>query len=361
MAVPVEALWHRVPGGTARTIHNTLAALVADHPEVNLQAVAAWHRPVARHRATGLGPITYLRMARPVLYESWVRLNWPHVERSVGPVDVAWTPSMIPLPSRAPLVATVNDLGFLDQPEHASRRGRSFFPRVWSAVTERASFIVCPSQEVADQCQRRGVSADRLRVVPWGVSPPLAGPGAVPAVRDRYGLPSTFALWVGTLEPRKNLPRLVEAMIRVPDLPLVVVGPDGWNLDGADVLAPLAGRVHRLGQVDDHTLSALYRAADLLVFPSLIEGFGLPVLEAFAHGTPVVTAADTATAEVAGGAARLVDATDPAHIAAAVAATLTDTEETSRLVAAGRGRARELSWANSARGYARVLGEVAGR
>ena len=149
-------------------------------------------------------------------------------------------------------------------------------------------------------------------------------------------------------------------MRRLADLPLVVVGPPGWNIDGNDVLAPLGDRVHRLGEVDDHTLSALYRAATVFAFPSLLEGFGLPVLEAMVHGTPVVTSAGTATEEVAGGAARLVDPLDPASIASAIEATLDDTEGTRALVLAGRQRARELSWAGTAAGYAAVLTEAGG-
>lgn len=361
VAVPVEQLWHRIPGGTARATRETLLAL-ADRGDVNVQAVAARHGPSDRGRAAELGSVTYSRLPRPVLYESWLRLGRPRIERLVGPVDVVWASSMIMAPTvSAPVVATVHDLGFLDRPDHNSRRGRDFFPRAWEAVRRRADQIVCPSQAVADDCIARGLDPDRVSVVPWGVGPPISASEAAAAVVAAHGLPERFVLWVGTVEPRKNLGVLVEAVRCLPDQHLVVVGPEGWNVDGDDLLAPLGERVHRLGRVDDHALSALYRAATVFAFPSLLEGFGLPVLEAMAHGTPVVTAAGTATEEVADGAARLVDPRDAAALAAAIEEVETDPMMTERLVRLGRSRAQELSWANTAAGYRHVFADAAGR
>ncbi len=350
VAVPVEQLWHRVPGGTARATEETLIALAASGT-VNLHGLAARHPEGQRHRAQRIGPVAYSRLPRPALYESWLRLGRPRVEDLVGPVDVVWASSMIMAPSAAPVVATVHDLGFLDRPSHSSRRGRAFFPRAWAAVRARADRVVCPSTSVAEQCVARGVADDAVAVVPWGVGPPLASAAAAEAVVATRRLPERFVLWVGTVEPRKNLARLVDAVRRLPGVPLVVVGPDGWNVDGVDLLAPLGDRAHRLGQVDDHELSALYRAAAVFAFPSLLEGFGLPVLEALAHGTPVVTSAGTATEEVAGGSARLVDPLDTAALAGAIEAALAGGDETARLVARGRQRAHELSWAATADGY----------
>ena len=358
VAVPVEQLWHRVPGGTGRATRQTLIAL-SSITSVSTQGLAAWHRPSRRRLGLDIGPVTFVPIPRRVLYESWLRLALPSVERQLGPVDVVWASSMIPVPTAAPLVVTVHDLGFLDQPEHNSRRGRSFFPRAWAIVCERARIVVCPSQVVANDCRRHGINGARLRVVPWGVSPPLSTADGAEAVRVGFGLPERFALWVGTLEPRKNLPGLVEAVRRVSGLDLAVVGPPGWNLDGADVLAPLGDRVHRLGVVDDYQLSALYRAASVFVYPSFLEGFGLPVLEAMAHGTPVVASAGTATAEVAGGTARLVDPYDSGAIADAIEAALDDVEITEQLVVGGRERAQELTWAATAERYADIFTDVA--
>lgn len=361
IGIPVEQFWHRVPGGTGRATAGTVAALQASG-RARTELVAAWHRPAHRHPPgrEGLGPVRFLPLPRPALYEAWLRLGQPRLEPFTGPLDVVWAAAMVVAPSRAPVVATVHDTGFLDNPERSSRRGRAFFPRAWAAVAERARLVVCPSAVVAADCARHGLDPARVRVVPWGVDPPLSQPADAERMRAERGLPARFALWVGTLEPRKNLPALVEAIRRVPGLDLAVVGPAGWNLDGADVLAPLGERAHRLGPVADAELSALYRAASVFVFPSLLEGFGLPVAEAMAHGTPVVTSAGTATEEVAGGAARLVDPHDPADIAAAVAEVLDDAKGTARLVAAGRERAAELTWAATAAGYLQVFAEAIG-
>lgn len=360
VAAPVEQLWHRVPGGTARATKETLVAL-ASHAEVNIQGLAAWHRRTARAVAGELGPVSYSLLPRPALYESWLRLGRPLVEDMIGPVDVVWASSMIAVPTAsAPLVATVHDLGFLDRPEHNSRRGRSFFPRAWDAVRQRADRFVCPSRVVARSCEEHGVAAERIDVVPWGVSAPISTADSAAAVCSRYDLPERFVLWVGTLEPRKNLWRLVEAVRRLPSTELVVVGPTGWNIDGADVLAPLGERVHRLGYVDEHQLSSLYRRAAVFAYPSLLEGFGLPVLEAMAHGTPVVTGAGTATEEVAAGAARLVDPLDPVAISAAIEAALDNDQDTRDLVARGRKRAQELTWSATADRYAAIFRTVVG-
>lgn len=333
---------------------------MTDSGGVNVQGIAAWHGPGLRS-AAGTTTVSYSRLPRPLLYESWLRFGRPRAEELVGPIDVAWASSMIMMPTvAAPVVATVHDLGFLDRPAHNSRRGRSFFPRAWERVRHRADRIVCPSQVVADSCREHGIDQERLRVVPWGVSSPLSTVGSADTVRRRLDLPDSFVLWVGTLEPRKNLDGLVEAVSRMPGLELVVVGPDGWNVDGTDVLAPLGNRVHRLGQVDEHDLSALYRLASVFAYPSLLEGFGLPVLEAMAHGTPVVTSMGTATEEVAGGSARLVDPRDPASIAAAVESVFDEHQKTSDLVARGRRRAAELTWTATARGYESIFRSVAG-
>ncbi|MFV0526538.1 MAG: glycosyltransferase family 4 protein [Acidimicrobiales bacterium] len=358
VGVPVEQFWHRVPGGTARATLETVRAAVR-RPDLELRGVAAWHRPSHRDRTEALLPVRYLPVHRAVLYRQWIRGATPRLEQVLGRLDVVWAAATVPPTTDRPLVVTVHDLDFLAHPERLSRRGRGFFPKVWEAVRERAGLIVCPSAAVADDCAARGIDRSRLRVVPWGVAPATITPSGAQGYRQRLGLPERFALWVGTLEPRKNLPGLVEAMKRVPGVDLVIAGPAGWNIDGDDVLAPLAGRVHRVGRVNDDTLHALYRSASVFVFPSLSEGFGLPVLEAMAHGTPVVTSVMGATAEVAEGAALLVDPRNPAAIAAAVTAALEGGPEIDALVAAGHRRAADLTWAATARGYHGVFVEAA--
>ncbi len=172
-------------------------------------------------------------------------------------------------------------------------------------------------------------------------------------MRAGYDLPSQFVLFVGTLEPRKNLDRLAAAVGRLADrLPLVVVGATGW---GDTHVAPDAN-CRFLGFVPQADLAPLYAAATAFAYPSLEEGFGLPVLEAMAQATPVVTSAGGATEEVAGGAAVLVDPTDVDSIADGLQAALADPERWSAL---GSARAAECTWSAAAAATLAAYREVA--
>lgn len=362
LGVAVEQFWHRVPGGTGRATRKTLAALTdVDHDGLSLAPVAAWHRRSARSMGEPLTGITHLPLPRPLLYEGWIRGWGPAIERWTGPLDIVWAPAMVPVSTAAPLVTTVHDLDFFAAPDRLSRRGRSFFPRAFEAVVTRSVAIVCPSEVVAADCVRHGIERDRLRVVPWGVEPPTAGPDDAAALLDRLGLSEGYVLFVGTVEPRKNLAGLVAALTARDDVALVVVGPSGWNVDAEAAIAPLGDRARWLGPVSDADLSALYLGAGALAMPSHAEGFGLPVLEAMAHGTPVVTSAGTATDEVAGGAAALVDPGDPDSIGAGIDLALERGPTTMRRVAEGRARAASLSWSTTASGYRDVFLAAAGR
>jgi glycosyltransferase involved in cell wall biosynthesis len=170
---------------------------------------------------------------------------------------------------------------------------------------------------------------------------------------------------VGTIEPRKNLAGVIGAMAHLAgrEVDLVLVGPDGWNEDLDARLRTLEGTgiaVHRLGFQAPEALPALYAGAGAFCFPSLREGFGMPVLDAMAHGAPVVTSAGTATAEVAGDAGLLVEPTDHASIAAALAEVLDDPVRADQLRTRGRARAQQYSWKRTAELTAAAYAEVAG-
>lgn len=351
IAVVVEHYWHRVPGGTGRAADATLRALL-DLDRFDFEGLAARHPRPERDRA----PISVAasRLPRPVLYESWHRVGRP---RSGSGADLLWAPAMVVPPRSIPLVVTVHDLDFLKHPERLSRRGRSFFPRAWKATTSRADQIVCPSDIVRADVIAAGVDPERVTTVPWGVDPRPAAPEEIERVRSTYDLPGMFALWVGTMEPRKNLRGMVDALQRV-DIPLVIVGPSGWVVDDVDLFAPLGERALRLGRVDDDDLRAIYAAASIFVFPSLAEGFGLPVLEAMAQSTVVVTSRGTATEEAAGGAAILVDPNDPLEIADAVERLASDESLRRDLERRGLAHARSRSWRGTAEGYAQVFSAV---
>jgi glycosyltransferase involved in cell wall biosynthesis len=358
----VEQFWHKMPGGTAAATENTLAAL-GGLEDFDIVGLAARHSPPAPGQPETWGrmpagsTLRYHWLPRPLLYESWLRLGYPSVDRYCGSDTVVWASSLIVPPTTAPIVATVHDLDFLVNPEFSTRRGKSFFPLAWRTAKAKADLFVCPSQLVADDCARHGVPQDRLAVVPWGVSPPLASAEEAADIHSQLGLPERFVLWVGPLAPRKNPKGAALAMGRV-DADIVVVGPRSDHPEASAAFASLGARVHRLDYVEPRVLSALYRQASALLFPSFAEGFGLPVLEAMAHGTPVVTSAGTATAEVAGGAAMLVDPANPDEIAEALLAVLTDGSLHQRLVEDGLSRAGQLSWDTTAKGYAEAFRSV---
>ena len=233
-----------------------------------------------------------------------------------------------PLRSARPLVVTVHDLAVLRHPQTFNRWTRTYSPRIVPRVLRAASRVIAVSEFTRRELvELLHVPDTKIRVVPNGVDAEFTSEG--PRADGDY------VLTVGTLEPRKNLARLVEAARRT-DVELRVVGARGWG----DVDVGGNG-VRWLGEVDDAELARLYRGARCVAYPSLYEGFGIPVLEAMACGAPVVTSRGTAMEEVAHGAAVLVDAQDPAEIAAGIerAAAERDT-----LVARGLQRARAFSW-----------------
>lgn len=351
VAAVVEQCWHRVPGGTAVAAARTLDALAA-RGDVDLVGLAARHR---HPPADGLGPSIPVRHAplpRRVLYDAWHRLRAPSVQRLAGRVDVVHaTGGVVPPPGRAALVATVNDLAFLSRPEWFTRRGVRFATRGFQLARAQAAVVIAPSHATAADLRAHGVEPERIRVVPLAAAAVTPGAAEVDAVRARYHLPEVFALWVGTAEPRKNLTGLLRAAERTTTaVPLVLAGPDGWGLDATELAAGAACKVIRLGFVPQRELPALYAAARVFVYPSLMEGFGLPVLEAMAQGTPVVTSAGTATEEVCADPASVVDPTDVEALAAAMDAVVSDDAEHSRRSDAARVRAAAFNWSATAAG-----------
>ncbi len=343
LAVTLEQCWHRVPGGTARATLDTVAA-VARRGDVDQVGVSARHRDPAPEAWRPPIAVAQLPLPRLALYDAWQRLRRPHVERATGPVDLVHATAHVASASRAPWVATVHDLHFLHEPSHFTRRGVSVFTRFLALVRDGAALVVCPSEATRADCEAAGIEPERVRVTPWGTDRTAVAPEEAERVRRAYGLDRPFVLFVGTVEPRKNLARLLEAFARLGDVDaeLVLVGPAGWSTE-----LPVTS-ARRLGFVPDGDLHALYAAATVVAYPSLREGFGLPVLEAMAQGAAVVTSATTSTAEVAGDAALLVDPLDVDAIAGALDRLLTDADLAARLRAAAREQAATFTWARTA-------------
>ena len=353
VAFTLEQCWHRVPGGTAVAALELARALVA-RPELELCGVAARHRhPPPEHWRPPI-PVSHLPLPRIALYEAWHYVRRPGVERAVGAVDVIHATGIAMPPATRPVVLTVHDLAYLDHPELFTRHGLRFFHRALDLAHRDASLVLCSSLATLERCRAAGFEEERLRHVPLGVRARRAESDEVDRVRQVYDLPPRFILWTGTVEPRKNLRGLVSAFAQIDtDAALVLVGPKGWSEEIGSVVAsvpgPIRERIRLLGWVTSRDLEALYAAATVMCFPSFLEGFGFPVVEAMAQGTPVVTSLGTSTEElVSGGAGLLVDPRQPGEIADALSRVLDDENLATTLAEAGIERARAYTWERTA-------------
>lgn len=361
VAYTLEQCWHRVPGGTARAALE-VAAVLAATDGVELVGVAARHRRPPDDPWIPPVEVRHLPLGRRALYAAWHELRRVDVRRATGPVDVIHATGVAVPPRTAPLVVTVHDLAHLHDPTPFTRNGRRFFARALEHTAADADLVLCSSEATRADCAAAGIDPARLRVVPLGVRVAPADLATVHTVTARHGLRRPYVLAVGTLEPRKNLPALVEAFRRIDrtDVDLVLVGPAGWGVEIGTLVAPLGDRVHVLGFLPAVERDALYAGAAAFCYPSTFEGFGLPVLEAMAQGTPVVTSLGTATAEVAGDAAVLVDPHDVGAIGDALAGLLADPGRAAALATAGAVRARTFTWERTAAATLDAYREAAG-
>lgn len=316
----------------------------------------------------------------------------PHVEWRVMPAARLWThrtlarevtrhpPDVLFVPSHVvpwrwpprrlpPTVVTIHDLGYHRFPEAHTRRQWRYL--VWSTrwSVQAATRVIAVSQATArDLVHYTTIAPAKIRVIHEAL-PPLPTPdaAAIAAARARYGLAQPYAIYVGTLQPRKNLARLIQAYeqlraARAVSWDLVLAGGPGWL--NAPILtraqtSPWAASIRLTGYVPDADLSALVAGARLFCFPSCHEGFGLPVLEAQSLGVPVMTANNSSLPEVAGDAALLVDPTDVDAIADAMLRISQDEALRQRLIAAGYANLKRFSWEKAAAETLAVLEEAA--
>lgn len=358
VAVTVEQCWQPVPGGSGSYVAELTRALT-DLPGVDVVGLAARHGADEQPRPRPTGEVRSAPLPRTALYEAWNRLRRPRAESVTGPVDVVHATTWAVPGRRAPLVVTVHDLAFLREPAHFTARGNAFFRRAMQVVEAEAAAVVVPSAATRDDCLAHGLAVDRLHVVPHGVRADDVDDARLAEWRARHDVPGPYVLWCGTLEPRKNLRRLVDAFARVRasgdvDHDLVVVGPTGWGAVQQEldlVVGSLPrGAVRVLGRLDDADLQTAYAGAAAFASPSLWEGFGMPVLEAMAHGVPVVTSAGSAMAEVTGDLGVLVDPLDVDDVAAGLVRVLADPPPASAVLE----RAGTYTWEASAAAHLAV-------
>lgn len=281
---------------------------------------------------------------------AWHRLEWPPVEWLAGPVDVAHSMHPLRIPARhAARIVTIHDLFFLDYPERTAAEIRRDYPTLAGAHARAADHVIAVSEYTAGQVVARlGVPRDRITICPSGAPPWKPRPAGA-----RRGP----ILFVGTIEPRKNVPTLLAAyrtlLARLPSAPDLILAGGAAGDEGRQVLdalaqPPLAGRATHAGYVSGDRREQLYRDASMLVLPSFDEGFGLPALEAMTIGVPVIAANRGALPEVLGGAGLLVDPEDVDGLAESMARLAQDEALAADCRERGIARSARYSWSASA-------------
>ena len=336
-------------------IYNLLAHLPQIDPEIRCTAF------LSEKRYEGSPPLQ-LELSRlptrsPAVRIVWEQLIQPFAARRAG-LDLLHGMAFVgPLGGGCPFVITIHDLSFLFYPQGFRPLNRLYLRLFARQSVRRARRVIAVSESTKrDVVKQYGIAPEQVDVVYNGVDPafcPLPT-DQVSAFRADQGLPERFILFVGTLEPRKNIARLIQAYAQLPGArpPLFFVGGKGWFYDEIFALVErlnLGAEVHFVGYVPSDALPLWYNAADLFVYPSLYEGFGLPPLEAMACGTPVVTSTASSLPEVVGQAGLSVDPTDTEGLAAAMQQCLTDADLWARTKAMGLARAAGFSWRETAR------------
>jgi glycosyltransferase involved in cell wall biosynthesis len=301
----------------------------------------------------------------------WMQLRAASALAALRPDVAHFTNGMIPIGSPVATVVTVHDMSLRLYPGcHPVRRLVLNRPLMHVAIRQASSIVTVSNSARRDLLRLHGVAPDRVAVVHEAASPafrPIADRARLEDVRARYNLPRQFMLYVGTIEPRKNLTRLMTAFAeaRQAGIPhhLVCVGPYGWSsrdLAGRIDALGIKDAVHFTGYVPFEHLPAIYNLGEFFAFPSLYEGFGLPVVEAMACGIPVITSTTSSLGEIAGDAAITIDPIDTAAIADAIVRLATDEELRRDMAERGLRRARSFSWEQTARDMLAVYHRAAG-
>lgn len=290
----------------------------------------------------------------------WQNVGWPPLGKFFKTeLDLTHSPIPLLLPTRGKKIVTVHDLFFMDFPAFVQGEARKNFNRRIENSLQRSDGILVISQFIKDQIMKRFfLKEEKIKVVYHGVDPGFANKPSVAQTenaKNKYGLPSKFILFVGAIEPRKNLVKLIEALRFIQKksqaIPLVIVGKEGMdyhNLVKKIEDSKLQSKVLFLNYLPDGDLKILYRLASCLVFPSLCEGFGLPLIEAMASECPLVISRASAFPEIALDAALYFQPEDAEEMASQIITVLDDEDIRKKLIQRGIQRVQDFSWTKTA-------------
>jgi glycosyltransferase involved in cell wall biosynthesis len=366
LRIIIDQILAPVPGGIGRYAEELTRALIETAPpgcfvEGVVSASTDAQYALLTEKLPGLARLHKSALARRELSAAWQH----GLTRLPGKGMIHATSLFAPLGrhdrlnNKADQIAvTIHDVVPWTHPETLTAHGASWHRAMAKRAHRYADAVVVPTHAVADQLSSILDFGDRVRVIGSAVSPRLAVPHDADERASRLALPERYILAVGTLEPRKAIQPLIRSLgsDESSNLPLLIVGPAGWgDIDVASIAAEAGlaeDRVRPLGHLSDEDLSVALDRATVFVMPSLAEGFGIPIIEAFHFGTPVVHSDDAALVEVAGDAGVVVEREDsagyPHRLAAAIATVTGDDALAARLGQAGRDRASMFSWTNSA-------------
>jgi len=280
-------------------------------------------------------------------------------------LDVFFSPThYLPLFSVVPSVVSIFDLSYLKYPELFKKKDL-YQLKIWGRYSiKRAKAVITISESSKNAIiEEYKLASDKVHVVYPGIKELINNREInMTDLQKKYGIKKNFILFVGTIQPRKNIARMVEAISQIPELELIVVGKKGWQYEGI-LDSPrkfgVENRVKFLEFVPDEELSELYKNAICFVLPSLYEGFGLPILEAMKYGCPVVTSNTSSLPEAGGDAALYFDPEDSSDIAEKIKKLLSDDKFREDMIEKGYKQAKKFSWEKAAKETLHVLKEVA--
>jgi len=366
LRVIVDQILAPVPGGIGRYTEELTRELIATAPPgCQVEGVVSSSPEADYERLLGLLP-GLKQLHKSSLARREMMAAWQYGFTRIPGSGMLHSPSLLaPLSKHdrlhnqgSQVVVTIHDVVPWTHPETLTPRGVNWHKALTNRAFKYADAVVVPTHAVAAQLAEIRDFGERVRVIEGAVSPKLTVPVDADARAKALKLPERYILSVGTLEPRKGLEPLIRSLAHPDstDLPLLIVGPAGWGSVDIETIAREAGvpegRVRSLGYLDDADLSVALDRANVFVFPSLAEGFGLPLLEAFSFSTPVVHSDDPAIMEVSAGAGLAVPLADPEgypeRLAQAIASVTNDREYATQLATEGKDRAGMFSWKTSA-------------